>query len=252
MIISWFGIDRTAKVKSYQAIYDSGIEWKRVGTTYHGLDRGTSTERWSCDVTVQMTGLDVYNLRSTLFAARGVGQSVSVLCEDFERIFGPEFDYTSAIDCVLGDSDEPFVTDHMNTSVPTEWTFNLRPISDLRDRFLYSDPEWPDIAVQNVTRTMNDQYISTEMEIGRIGVATPGSELRTAEVLYEGSRDDVANAKIFLYGKRSSSFSMSTTNYWLFSSSIFTQNVKVLSIEDDGQVDKAGLLHRFTTTYARA
>jgi hypothetical protein len=238
------------RVQLYTALFDSGIDWTRVGPKYHALDRGTGTKRWSSDVTIRENSLAVIKTRELILSAVLAGGTFEIECEEYEKVFGPEVDYTLPIECTIDASEDPFITENLNLDVPTEWTFSLRPLLPLY--YLYPLATWPTsgLGVQSVTRLTNAGIAFNELEESRVGVGF-GHEIRTAEVVYEGDSETVGKAKTYLHAQRANTFTMTNALVWLFDEGDVSQAVKVLSVEDDGQLDKAGLLHRFTAVFAK-
>lgn len=239
-------------VKEFEQDYKSGIEWEQVGDVWKSLDNGADTQKWTSDVTIAKYGETVAQIRSAMKYALRTGAHISIDCESHEQIFGPEIDYESAIECVVIATDEPLFTGNLNENNMVEWTFSIMPAIDLSERYLNDTGMIPaGIRMLSCSRLDNDGAITFDAEeLGdSIGL---GFYAPTAEIQYEGKLDDVAAAICYLQKLRGSSMSYSASIVWPFTQGVKAETVRVISVESDYALNKAGTMWAFTVLYAKA
>ena len=254
MIVSWGLSSVTLRVKSYTVDYDSGIEWTNVGGVWHYLDRGSNTAKWSSDITVEGDDLSIYDARELIIQAALEGQSFKLSMEAHEKVFGPEFDYVAFYTCFLDASEEPYNTGNLNTSVPTEWTFTAKPLTDMTTRFIGVGRTVEDLEalhIQGVDRLHGVSHGLIEFESYRSAVGFHHLS-KVVELPMIGTALQIAYAKCFLMQNRGVEFEFNTTGCFIFESGVLANNVYCLDVQDDGQEDKAGLHHRIIVTLAKA
>ena len=253
MIVTWGLNSVSLRVRSYTVDYDSGIEWTNVGGVWHSLDRGSNTAKWSSDITVEADGLSVYDARELILEAALSGQTFSLTMEAHEKVFGPEFHYLTAYTCFLDASEEPYNTGNLNTSVPTEWTFTAKPISDMTTLVVAVGRSAADVEalhIQGVERMNGIAHSLIEFESYRSGVGFHHLS-KVVELPLIGTNLQVAYAKCFLMQNRGLEFEFNTTGCFIFESGVLANDVYCLDVQDDGQEDKAGLHHRIIVTLAK-
>ena len=252
MIIAIGSTSYTVGVKSYDAKFDSGMEWRQIGGKHKALDRGVTTAKWNSDVTIRASGQIIADLRSDLLSSKNAGSAISVYPESHETIFGPEFSYASGFQCFVDPDEDSFETGNLNLSIPIEWTINLAPTTYMPDRYLFQPTSFPSTVtmikadrLDNGKQNLLDSF-SSRAYIG-YGFSAP-----TAEIYFEGDRDSVAKAKAYLQGLRGSSFSYSAAIVWPFDVGVTSETVYCLDVEDGGPLDMAGLYHSFVAVFGRA
>lgn len=254
MKILFRGTEKSVSILTYQAIYDSGIEWKNVGGVFKSIDRGINTAKWSSDITIRGINTEVSYIREFLRLAAISGETFQLYLNPYETVFGPEFyyNYVYPFTCYVDASEEPYKTGNMNEHIPVEWTFTVYPIGNMFDNHLYpTEIDLPtDLYVQNIDRSngLAGSFLETETSRKTIGFL---HNAYTTDVKYVGSKEVCAKAKAFLTRLRGNVFTLTTYNYWIFqyASRSPSNSVHVISIEDDGPMDKAGIDHSFTVTY---
>lgn len=252
MIISIGANSYTVGVKSYDAQYDSGIEWRQIGGKHKALDRGATTSKWSSDVTIRAQGAIIADLRSDLLSSKNDGTAINVYPDTHETIFGPEFSYATGFQCYVDPDEDSFETGNLNLSIPVEWTLNFAPITYMPGRYLFTPTEFPSTVtmtkasrLDNGAQNLLDSF-SSRAYIG-YGFSAP-----TAEIYFEGDKESIAKAKTYLQGLRASSFSYSASIVWPFDVDVTTEIVYCLDVEDVGPLDIAGLHHSFVAVFGRA
>jgi hypothetical protein len=238
---------------SYEPSYESGIKWGEVGGKHKPRDRGPDTAKWSSDITIRGEGLVVANLRAAILAEGAKGGTIEIECNEFEPIFGPEFTYNGiGFGCLIDASEAPFATGSLNTDVPTEWTFSAFPPFTIASLYINNTGTFPNtVSMISAERLDNGDRTLINTATGRASFGF-GFSAPTCEIVYEGLRMDVAQAKAYLQTRRSSPFTLSTDLVWPFEVGVTTQSVYVLDIEDNGALDKAGIYHSFTVVYGKA
>ena len=252
MIIS-IGANRyTVGVKSYDAQYDSGIEWRQIGGKHKALDRGIATAKWSSDVTIRALGTVIAALRADLLSAKNDGTAINVYPETHETIFGPEFSYASGFQCYVDPDEDEFDTGNLNLSIPLEWTITLAPITYMPGRYLFTPSSFPStVTMVSASRLDNGQQNLLDSFSSRAYIGY-GFSAPTAEIIFEGDKESVAKAKAYLQGLRGSSFSYSAAIVWPFNIGITSETVYCLDVEDVGPLDIAGLHHSFVAVFGKA
>jgi len=252
MIISIGANSYTVGVKSYDAQYDSGIEWRQIGGKHKALDRGATTAKWSSDVTIRAQGTVIADLRADLLSSKNDGTAINVYTDTHETIFGPEFSYATGFQCYVDPDEDSFETGNLNLSIPVEWTLNFAPITYMPGRYLFTPTEFPSTVtmtkasrLDNGAQNLLDSF-SSRAYIG-YGFSAP-----TAEIYFEGDKESIAKAKTYLQGLRASSFSYSAAIVWPFNVGMTTETVYCLDVEDVGPLDIAGLHHSFVAVFGRA
>jgi len=236
-------------VRSISPSYDSGIQWIQVGRKWKYIDRGYLTSKWTSEITIAAIGETVGIIRSNINQAKENGTEINIFPASYEQVFGPEINYFSSINCVVIDSDAIFETGNLNEKNMVEWTFSIMATSSLFEKYLNFTGYFQNLKIQSVSRLDNpgSSFFDAESFGGMIGF---GFKAPTAEVTYEGDLDDVAAGIAYLQTMRSATMTVSADIVWLFEQGSFTEGVKIISIEYDGSVDKAGKLWRFTVLYA--
>lgn len=251
MIITVGTTEYVVGVKPYDPVFDSGVEWTTVGGKHKALDRGSLTAKWSSDITVKASGIIVASLRAAMQSLANSGGLVTIECESYERVFGPEFSYGSAYTCAV-DAKEAFSTGNLNTSVPTEWTFTAYPTDVMTSRYLNNTGTFPtSISMISAQRLDNGEHNVIESAQSRVGIGY-GFNAPTAEIVFEGSALDVAQAKAFLQTRRSNAFTLSSALVWPFVVGDTSESVYVMDVEDNGPLDIAGTFHSFIAVFGKA
>ena len=252
MIISIGANSYTVGVKSYDAQYDSGIEWRQIGGKHKALDRGATTAKWSSDVTIRAQGTVIADLRADLLSSKNDGTAINVYPDTHETIFGPEFSYATGFQCYVDPDEDSFETGNLNLSIPVEWTINLAPITYMPGRYLFTPMEFPStVTMTKASRLDNGAQNLLDSFSSRAYIGY-GFNAPTAEIYFEGDKESIAKAKAYLQGLRASSFSYSAAIVWPFDVGVTTETVYCLDVEDVGPLDIAGLYHSFVAVFGRA
>lgn len=251
MIITVGEIEIELRINTYKANHDSGIEWVRIGNKWKSLDRGPETAHWSSEVTIKGEGSQVYDVRKAILENSIAGNSFEIQCEIYETIFGPEISYSLPFTCLVDDGDPSFSTQNLNTDIPTEWTFNVYPVGDLTQRYMYSGDSLPSsLHAQGANRQFGGAIALNELEVSR-DASGFAHNAYLATVRYIGDRDDVGEAKVYLQKKRGSSFLLNNSLLSLFTPNVTSEVVFCNDIIDEGPIDSAGNEHSFSVVFAK-
>lgn len=238
-------------VSDYEPVFESGIKWSQVGGKHKALDRGATTAKWSADITVKASGTTIALLRQAMSTAAASGLPITLTCSAHETVFGPEFSYSSSYNCLV-DAKEAFTTGNLNTSIPTEWTFTAYPTDYMPSRYLNNTGTFPTtVSMIGAQRLDNGDHDVIESAESRLAFGF-GFSAPTAEITFEGTRSEVAQAKAYLQTIRSTAFTLSTALVWPFVVGDTSESVYVLDIDDNGPLDKASTFHSFTVVFGKA
>lgn len=211
--------------------------------------------KWFSDITISANLFEIPDLRDYLMTSLIEGTTISIECNAHEPIFGPEFDYSSAIECCINDSEGAYSTANLNNSIPTSWSIPLT--LKVRPDFLYSLPaSLPDLRVENVERKINAKYLKFDYFSATSGNDMSdnigfGYDYNITTIKYSGDFESISKAKIYLTMLRDSSFTLTNSLVWLFDRYTFSDSVYVLSFSDEGPLDRACLEYSISVTYAK-
>lgn len=230
---------------------DFAIKWVEIGGVWKGHDKGIYPQ-FSADITIScVNAKTVSTVRSILHGAVSVGSPIHVIAEDHECLFGPMINYEWPIWCTVVANESAFSTTNLNENGRTEFSFTLIAENFLFARRLYIGLEsMPDLRILSVSRLDNPKAQTMKFEDG---ASTMGLSFKapTAEVVYEGSRDDIARALCFLIEKRVSVFTFTSPRVWLFEKDVYSWPVKLITISLDGPLDSASTEYGITVMYGR-
>jgi len=253
MIVTISSINTVVNVKEYSVDYESSIIWKTVGSKHKGIDRGLNADKISSEITIRNKGITIAALRAQILSASNSGSSIFIKCEPFETVFGPEFDYGNyTYECVIEQDEDSYDTDSLNTSAFTEWTFTAYPKCNMSERYLRDSGMFPStLSMISAKRIDNGARVLANADTSR-NIIGFGFSAPTCEIEYEGTLEEVAEAKSFLQKLRTNYFQFSASLVWPFNLGVTNVNVYCLDIDDNGPLDKTSQWHSFTVVYGYA
>ena len=241
----------SVNVREIEPNYESGIEWVQVGDRWKALDNGSELHKWTSDITIAKFGTVVAQAREAIKRIMRSGGRITLDCESYEQVFGPEIDYSDPIECVLIATDEPLTTGNLNENDMITWTFSVMPAYDLSEHYLKDTGSFPSgIRMLSCTRLDNDGAETFNAE-SRGETQGFGFYAPTAEIQYEGKLDDVAEAIAYLQKRRTLTMAYSASMVWPFTQGDVTETVQVISVDYDGAINKAGTMWQFTVLFAK-
>jgi len=238
-------------VRNIQPYFESGMNWVEVGGRWKTNYRGELTKKWTSDVTIAGVGVEIGNARAALKLAEKNGEQIKINFAEYESIFGINIPCNSAINCVIIASDNSFDTANLNENAMVEWTFTLLAVDNLYDSTI--SVSFPRLRIQSVSRLDGTASASFDAEtygtLSGFGFSAP-----TAEVVYEGDKEDIKKALDYLCKGYETLLFRSYYNVWLFDRSellSYGTYFKVLKFEYNGQVDKAGIIYSITILFGK-
>lgn len=244
-------------VGSYAPHFESGVKWRCIGDTWHGVDYGASADHYSTTVTV----LDTYSIAHSVFdklrelVAKAI--LVAVIPEEGEKIFGHEFRYgpSEVFSCYISNEVEPFISTTPEGREIGEVSFTLHMTSNPAAHYIFPPgafPNSPYLSVQEVTRSYATQTVISKSVAGVQSIAG-GTAQRTFTLKWSGPSELVAQAKLFLVSQRVNPFSLSSTGpVSYFSRYTVTQNVYFFDMVDSGSNEADTTQGEVTVTYLLA
>jgi hypothetical protein len=238
MILSFGNSSRTIELKSYKPNFQSGIEWVCVGGVWQGIDRGTNTDHYSTTLTIHGLLGHVQNIRDFVLEGLKLNRSASVECDESEKIFGCEFDYSTLINyCKIDANQTVFVSEAPNGSVLGEWSFSLIPTIDLKTRFRALPDEFPNIPAISSERDFAINGTTSRNEVGWSSIGFR-NDAPLVTIGYRSSSDNIGQMKKWLSLKRKVPFPLiSPAGIYYFADGVQSNNVYFSSMVDFGNLD---------------
>lgn len=237
-------------VKEWTSNYDSSIVWKQVGTKHKGIDRGIASDKISAEVTIRGVDTVVPAIRAMVLSAANNSTPIIIDCEIFETIFGPEFNYSDfTYECLVSEDDNDLSDSAGSTTVFSEWTFSVFPTCNMSERYLRDTGLFPNtLSINSAKRLDNGARILSSADSKNYLLGF-GFSAPTCEIEYEGTLEEVAEAKVFLQKLRTNYFQFSADLVWPFEIGTTTVNVYCLDIDDGGPSDLALQRNTFTALF---
>lgn len=254
MIITIESNDYDVLVSSSTPSWDSSVEWKQIGGKWKFLDEGSATAKWDSEITISGIGSTIPTVRQAILDAANSGTPLMLKCGPGEFVFGPEIDYTQPVACVLSDSDSPLRTGNMGTAVWVDWSFEVLATTDLGQRYKAYTGALPALGpsfrMVSAERLDDGARAQVRLEIGGTGAGF-GFAAPTAEIVYEGDLQQIAQAMAYFQTRRGQAMSYIASMIWPFVQGEVSVSVFVLEVEYNGKLDKAGNTHGVTLLFGR-
>jgi len=252
MVIKIGRLEYPVKISEYNPSFESGIEWFQVGKRWKYLNKGNECKKWKTEITISDVGQEVSQARDVIINAAKSGQNIYLDCESYEPVFGPEFNYTAPVECVLTDFESDFSTGNLNENGRVEWTFAVTANENMAERYLYITPftlPYEHLRILSVSRNFNPGTNVIEKEsfdsLAGFGFTAP-----TAEIAFEADREWAAKALAFAQ-EYPLLAGLESKRVWLFDRFVYESTFNIIEVNYDGPTDKACTMYRFTLLVAR-
>ena len=238
MILAFGKKSRTIELKNYKPNFQSGIEWVCVGGVWQGIDRGSDTDHYSTTLTIHGLLADVQGIRDFVLYGLKSNLPAVVTCDESEKIFGCEFDYSTPINyCKIDANQTVFASEAPDGSVLGEWSFSLVPTFDLKTRFRALPDAFPNIPAISSERDFAINGKTTRNEVGWSSIGFR-NDAPLVTLTYRSSSDNIGQMKKWLSLKRKVSFPLvSPAGIYYFADGVQSNNVYFSSMVDFGNLD---------------
>lgn len=215
-------------VKSFTPTYESGIEWKRVGTKLHAIDYGVNSDHYSSTIVLDGSYVDIIDAYDYLIAT--VGSSIDIT--DTTNIFGM---WVTATKARVATISKP-VLQFNNVC-----TLEVKLYAVNRSYSVASVPfNINSLLSQSITRSIDTNTAINMLEFGTDGIDV-GDDVNTTDIILMGQKSIIGGMTRYLTEYvRSSDITIAPTNMWLFNDNVYSNICKVTSISDVKAYDRAG------------
>lgn len=215
-------------IKSFTPTYESGIEWKRVGTKLHAIDYGVNIDHYSSTIVLDGTYSDIINAYDYLITT--VGSSIDIT--DTTNIFGMWVTATKARVATISQPLQQF----NNVA-----TLEVKLYAVNKSYAVSSVPfNINSILSQSITRSIDTNTAINMLEFGTDGIDV-GDDVSTTEIVLMGKKSTIGGMTRYLTEYvRSSDITIAPSNMWLFNDNVYSNICKVTSISDVKAYDMAG------------
>ena len=207
-------------VKSFTPTYESGIEWKRVGTKLHAIDYGVNSDHYSSTIVLDSSYTNIIKTYNYLIAT--VGSSIDIT--DTNSIFGM---WVTAAKARVATVSKP--VQQFNNVATLEVKFYAVAKT-------YSISSMPfninDLLVQSIERSIESNTAINMLEFGTDGLDV-GDDVNTTDLVLMGQKETIGGMTRYLTEYvRSNDITISPNNLWLFNDGVYSNICKVTSISD--------------------
>lgn len=237
-------------VLSFAPRYESGIEWRNVGSYYKPIDRGTYAEKWATDIVVST---DSASALRNMLKAHSNESPIFLVCNSYEFVFGCEFFFSPSyqIACYVDKSVLSLASDTKEAGLFGRVYFPL-VLATYGDVYQYDQKDYLttssnslvyddlNICIKSINRIGNRDFQARRMEESYNGFGFETEQLLT-EVTYTAKnyRDnsftsDLATAKRWFETRRNNVVSIpsGSSKSYLFDVYSSSQNCYVIDIQE--------------------
>lgn len=240
-------------LESCKPVWDSGIDWRKIGASWKCIDNGVESSHYSTQITIAAEPSQVMAVYRLLKTSSISGDSISITCEDYERIFGVEFNAETAYTCFV-ESDSIYTTDCAENSALQRIAFNVYTNEDLYTNRATVAASFPDVCAKSISHNAGNAFSMSIMETG-VSCVGFGYRSATCEAEFIGKKSDIIKLKSYIQGVRSTSFSLTAptaTDQFYFEQYEGEVSVYCMGMVDNGKLDIAGKWWSVTLTLGKA